>query len=195
MWSKCIEVVRAPERKWFMQLLIVVNVLGSAYGYYWYRAQLAANPLTLWPVIPDSPRSTTFLALALLLLLAGRKVSWLQAVAYTGVIKYGIWAVAMILHAWALGDSRNFTDWMLLVSHGGMAIQGVVFLRPAYISAAAVVVAIVWMVFNDAADYIFMLHPYLFNSEQLSLAMATAIGLTILLSFLLLAKQRVVSKD
>ncbi len=185
MWSKFIDILRQPERRRFMQLMLAINIPGSVYGYYWYRLQLAANPVTAWPVIPDSPRSTTFFAVAMMLLLLGRRANWFQAVAYTAVIKYGTWAVVMIVQAWLLGDRQNFIDWMLLVSHAGMAVQGFVFLRHLHIAAAAVTIPALWMIFNDVMDYVFMYHPYLFSIEQTFFAMITAVFLSLALTLLL----------
>ena len=192
MWSRFIELLRRPHQRWFVQLLIIVNIFGSAYGYYWYRGQLAANPIIAWPVIPDSPRSTTFFTVAMILLLLGREVPWFQALAYTAVIKYGVWAVAMISHAWLLGDGRNFTDWMLRISHAGKALQGAVFLRHLRVTRTAVIVPAVWMVFNDLVDYILLLHPYLFADEQLIPAMLTAMGATLVLTWILIGKRRII---
>lgn len=189
MWYKCIEALTRPERKRFMQVLFVINLLGSVYGYYWYRMQLDANPITTWLIIPDSPRSTTFFAVALLIMLAGKRSPWFQALAYTGVIKYGTWAVVIIIQAWAMGDPKNFTDWMLLVSHSGMALQGILFLVPLKLTAPAAVIAAGWMFFNDFMDYFYMYHPYLYRDDQLFVALAAAVLLSVSLSVTLWIKR------
>ncbi len=191
MFLRLFEVFKRPFERWFLITLVVVNFFGSIYGYYWYRYQLADNSLNFWPIIPDSPRSTTFLMISLLIFLIGSKktwqrTAWFQALAYTGVIKYGIWAVSMITQSWIMGDPVNPTDVMLWFSHLGMALQGVVFLRHLKINYGAIFVPAVWMVFNDYMDYVYDFHPYLFSSGQVPFAMLTAVGLTLILLIVLL---------
>ena len=195
MFLRLFEVFKRPFERWFLITLVVINFFGSIYGYYWYRYQLAHNSLNFWPIIPDSPRSTTFLMIALLIFLIGSKktwqrTAWFQALAYTGVIKYGIWAVAMITQSWIMGDPVNFTDVMLWFSHLGMAAQGVVFLRHLEMNYGTIFIPAVWMVFNDYMDYVYGFHPYLFSSGQVLYAMLTAVGLTLILLISLLMRKR-----
>lgn len=191
MWASFIDALKNPHKNWFLAGLLVINILGSVYGYYWYRHQLTANALCYWPVIPDSPRSTTFFALVMVLLLLHnrgllRRFFWFEAVAYTGVVKYGIWAVVMITQAWFWGDSQNWTDWMLWWSHLGMAAQGLIFLRHLSVNAAAIIVPALWMFFNDWVDYAYGFHPYLFSSDQVFYGMITAVALSCMLLLVLL---------
>lgn len=166
----------------FMSLLIVINLLGSLYGYYWYHQQLAAAELYFWPVIPDSPLSTTLFFMALLLALLGWRLPVLQTLATAMCIKYGIWAVALISHYWINHGQIELTEMMLWASHLGMVIQGIWFLNKLYISTRAVLVLAVWLLFNDAMDYLLNLHPYLFAADQLIFAGVLAVTLSILLS-------------
>lgn len=41
-------------------LLFAVNAAGTAYGYYWYRYQLADTPPLFLPFVPDSPTASLF---------------------------------------------------------------------------------------------------------------------------------------
>ena len=167
---------RAPG---WMMVLAIINFIGSAYGYYWYRDQLADNPLYLWPVIADSPVSTTLFAVALLLTLWGWRLPALQAVAVTTCIKYGIWAVALISHYWFYYQQINLLEVMLLLSHLGMVLQGLLFMRKLYVSLGALILGGFWLFLNDAMDYLLNLHPYLFMAEQLTFATFSAVVLSV----------------
>lgn len=106
---------RNPFRRWFVILLVLVNLLGSVYGYYWYSGQLAVTPVKLWLFTFDSPFSTTLFALALIGLLFGKEYKLLQLIAYTGVIKFGIWAAVIILHFWWIGGAPTVVVSLLLL--------------------------------------------------------------------------------
>lgn len=177
---------RAPG---WMLVLIIINILGSAYGYYWYRGQLAANPFYFWPVIADSPVSTTLFALALILALLGWRIPVLRALAVTCCIKYGIWAVALIGHYWYYHQQINFIELMLFLSHIGMVLQGWLFMRKLYVSLGTAVLSGLWLFFNDAMDYLLGLHPHLFAPEQLTFATLGAVALSVILTWALVLKR------
>ncbi|MFD2879260.1 DUF1405 domain-containing protein [Paenibacillus rhizoplanae] len=85
-----------------------MNLLGTVYGYMWYGNQLTftaqTEPLWLLPFVPDSPTASLFFTAALLLLLypprglTGTLVRELiEALAVLTSVKYGIWAVSIIV--------------------------------------------------------------------------------------------------
>jgi uncharacterized membrane protein YpjA len=78
------EIWRFLWDKRFLSVLLLINILGSFYGYYWYRGQLAATNVLLWPFVPDSPLSTTLFSLVLVLYLLGKKSSLLSLLAGSG---------------------------------------------------------------------------------------------------------------
>lgn len=176
--------------------LLVINILGSAYGYYWYKEQLAQTAKTLWLFVPDSPLATTMLALMLVVAMLGYRIAFLCVLACTACIKYGLWAVIMISDYWLSGGELRFDEAMLWVSHLGMAVQGVVFLitvnrswflvrRPwrvgNNITAPVVAVTAGWMFLNDFLDYYLGIHPYLYLHTQGQLAAVSVVSLSILL--------------
>lgn len=179
-----------PWQPGFMAVLVIINLLGSIYGYYWYRNQLPETPLYFWPLVPDSPLSTTLFALALAFALLGWRLYGLQTVAQTVCIKYGIWAVALISHYWILGGEVRWTEVMLWLSHVGMAAQGMWFLRKQTVTLKAAVLAIAWITLNDVADYLLNLHPYFFATNQFNFAAIIAVVLTLTLTLTLLNKAR-----
>jgi len=174
-----------PRQPRFMAPLLVINVLGSAYGYFWYREQLAETSFYLWPFVPDSPLSTTLFAAALLLHLTGANKTMFQVLACTVSIKYGIWAVIMITNYWSSGGPVAPTETMLWLSHLGMAAEGAIFLRTYRFKINVVIITGAWMLVNDLMDYGAGLHPYLFMAGQDTLAMAAALALTVLLTCVL----------
>ena len=170
-----------PWQSRFTVPLLVINVLGSAYGFYWYREQLVETPFYLWPFVPDSPLSSTLFAAALLLSLAGASKKLFQILAFTVSIKYGIWAVIMISNYWFNDGPVAPTETMLWLSHLGMAAEGAIFLRTFRFGVHVVIITGAWMLVNDLMDYGAGLHPYLFMAGQETLAMVTALALTVLL--------------
>lgn len=157
-----------------LRTLLIVNVLGTVYGYIWYGEQIewtaAHKPLWMIPFVPDSPTASLFFSLSLIYLLVqgpprtgtGRIVrSIIEALGVATSLKYGIWAVAMIVAGASEGESMVWQDWMLIVSHLGMAVEGLLFLRFMSVGSAAVGVAVGWLLLNDMVDYRFDVFPWL----------------------------------
>lgn len=163
-----------PFKPWFISALVVINVLGSVYGYYWYWDQLMNSPVIWYLFIPDSPLSTTLFAAALTISLLKRKNALLGVVAAVAVIKYGFWAVVLITDYWLAGGSVRLVEVGLWLSHLGMALQGVIFLRHWPVYPWHVAAVTLWLLANDVVDYGLGMHPYLFYPGQKNLAMTTA---------------------
>lgn len=181
---------RNPWQPSFMAALAVINILGSIYGYYWYSNQLLNTPLYFWPVVPDSPLATTFFGFAMVAALMGWRFAPLQAVAFTTCIKYGFWAVALNTHNWIFYGAFDAIGLMLWLSHLGMVVQGVWFLRKTRMPLYASMIAVLWMVFNDAMDYVLNLHPYLYVSGQWMFAAVVAVLLTTVISAYIIVKAK-----
>lgn len=49
----------------FMTLLLIINIVGTIYGYYWYGWQLKETPAIFLPFVPDSPTASLFFVLVL----------------------------------------------------------------------------------------------------------------------------------
>lgn len=173
---------RNPFQPRYTAPLIIINILGSIYGYFWYREQLLVNTLYFWPFIPDSPLSTTIFALALILSRRGFASNLFQVVAFTANIKYGLWAAALISQYWLGGGQADFIEIMLMLSHLGMAIQGGIYLKELRLGHGVILLTAAWMVINDFMDYYVGLHPYLFTAGQDFVALLTAVSLTALIT-------------
>ena len=169
-----------PHNRPATRLLVVVNAVGSVWGFWWYHDQLAATPGWKWPVVPDSPTASTLFTLAVVLQLAGRRLPALEAWAYLVMIKYGLWTV-VVLGGYALQTGVLGAEAALLIaSHAGMAVEALIYQRVYPGSLRGLAAAAVWSGFNDAVDYLAGLHPTLPGPEVRSLAAAAAPLLTVL---------------
>lgn len=112
----------------FLVLLLIANFLGTVYGYIWYGGQLSVTPWYFYPFVPDSPTATLFLCILIVLILLNKKFGLIDALAFTTLIKYGLWAV--IMNIWNFIDIGFVTPvgLMLIMSHLAMAVQAFMFL-------------------------------------------------------------------
>ncbi|MFC6733476.1 DUF1405 domain-containing protein [Haladaptatus sp. DYSN1] len=151
----------APLPKWLEDfglriawLIVFVNLAGTAFGFYYYLFQFSIEPVVMWPLVPDSPVATLFIALALGAWLLGRQNDYLSALAFFGCLKLGAWTPFVLgvfmtefdyLH-WAM---YNFLFW----SHLAMVVQGFLLHRITDFPVKAVAVAAGWYLLNDVVDY------------------------------------------
>jgi uncharacterized membrane protein YpjA len=159
--------------------LFWVNLLGTIYGYQWYWKQMTftaqeISPAYL-PFVPDSPTASLFFTAVLAYLLFDsysskdhkfkQKKGWfrgiVEALAVITSFKYGIWAVSMIWAGVYQGEAVNWQDWMLTISHLGMAAEAILYLRLYTYRGKAVIFAAIWTLFNDYMDYSIGVFPWL----------------------------------
>ncbi|OGX68471.1 MAG: hypothetical protein A2189_07950 [Paenibacillus sp. RIFOXYA1_FULL_44_5] len=159
-----------------LNLFIWVNLAGTVYGYYWYWEQIkqTMEQYPWWYVlfVPDSPTASLFFTAGLVFLwfVSGQAVrtrvvlrKWVEAYAVVSSIKYGVWAVTMILEAANQGDPLIWQDWMLIFSHLGMAVEGFLFAFVFTYEALHVAAAEIVLLFNDYMDYGHSIYPWLPN--------------------------------
>lgn len=167
--------------KIILWLLFITNAAGTVYGYIWYGNQLRLTYETMdrWllPFVPDSPTASLFFTLSLLFIIIDRSMArgtehsrlykgiraFIDAFAVVTSIKYGIWAVAMIAAGGAQGDAIVWKEWMLVVSHLGMALQVILFSRYMRFGQISIVLVAIWVFINDYLDYHRMIYPWLPN--------------------------------
>lgn len=139
-----------------------INLVGIAYGFYYYREQFAVTPWYLWPFVPDSPLAVLWAELALLSWWLRRKAGVLDALAVVGNIQVGLWTVYVLLvYADAFGTYTMNLNTILLAGHAGMAALALIFVaglrdlrvRNARAWAVALAVAGAYYLVNDALDY------------------------------------------
>ncbi|MFC7228266.1 DUF1405 domain-containing protein [Salinirubellus salinus] len=154
-------------------LVVAVNLAGTAFGFWFYSFQFSITPVAAWPVVPDSPLATLFIALSLASWKLGYadRVPWLHALAFFGCIKLGAWT-PFVLTAFpveypsgglaALGGSLDTLAFLweyglytfLVTSHLAMVVEAFLVQRYASFSVGAVAVATAWYVLNDVVDYL-----------------------------------------
>lgn len=166
------------KSRFMLWALFWVNFPGTIYGYIWYWDQLvwtAKNkPAWMLPIVPDSPTASLFFTVSLVFLLwdsyrnpdKPRTAhsflrSLIETVAVVTSFKYGIWAVVMIFSGAAQGVPLVWQDWMLTVSHLGMAAEALLYARFFRIRPVHLALAALWTFGNDLADYGFGIYPNL----------------------------------
>ncbi len=145
--------------RFFLFWLLIVNVVGTIYGYWWYRRQLAVTPDHFLIFVPDSPTASLFFCIFLAFYIWGRNVPYIEALAVVTLFKYGIWAVVMNLLLLMVNGSLTPAGYMLIASHGAMAIQGLLYTPYYKIKLRHLVVAGIWTLHNDIIDYVFEMMP------------------------------------
>ncbi|WP_445492214.1 DUF1405 domain-containing protein [Niallia sp. 03133] len=143
----------------FLVLLLVVNVLGTAYGYYWYRFQLEETPPIFLAFVPDSPTASLFFVIVLIAFLWKKNWPLFESLAAITLFKYGIWAVVMNILVFLKLGMVEKEGLMLILSHGAMAMQGLLYAPFYRIKLKHVVIAAVWTLHNDIIDYVFFMMP------------------------------------
>lgn len=147
------------QQRWFIWILFVVNIFGTIYGYIWYGSQLSETPGKFLLFVPDSPTASLFFVFVLAAFLLKRNWPLLEALALITLMKYGIWAVVMNLFTLFVTGFLHWTGYMLIASHGAMAIQGLLYTRFYRIKPWHLALASVWTLHNDIIDYVFFMMP------------------------------------
>jgi uncharacterized membrane protein YpjA len=140
-------------------LLLIVNVLGTIYAYYWYRYQLAETPPIFLMFVPDSPTACLFFVFVLVAFLLGKNWPLFEALAMVTLFKYGLWAVVMNYLVLVVSGELDIIGYMLMLSHGAMALQGLLYAPFYRFKAWHLVVTGIWTLHNDVIDYVFKMLP------------------------------------
>lgn len=143
------------SHKSFLWILLFVNVLGTVYGYDWYKGQLIITEPKFWIFVPDSPTASLFFCFAVFGWLIGRNFKLMEVLALITLVKYGLWAVVMNLLTLLETGSIGFVGWMLIVSHFAMALQAVLYIPFYRFKFGHIVIAAIWTLHNDVIDYVF----------------------------------------
>ncbi|WP_141433326.1 DUF1405 domain-containing protein [Bacillus sp. 03113] len=140
-------------------LLFIVNLVGTAYGYYWYRFQLAETPNIFLPFVPDSPTASLFFTIVLFAFLLKKNWPYIEALAIITLFKYGVWAVVMNALVLIVTGNLDIYGYMLIFSHGAMAVQGLLYAPFYRMKLRHLVLASIWTLHNDVIDYVFFMLP------------------------------------
>ncbi|HMM19997.1 MAG TPA: DUF1405 domain-containing protein [Selenomonadales bacterium] len=174
-------------QRWFLWSLVLVNALGTVWGILWYWEQLTETPWYFLPVVPDSPLHAALFGFFIYWVLRDataaltplqRFIAWAGVL---GVVKYGLWTTVILSqYFWTQGVTPSAQDWMLYVSHGGMAVQGLVYASRLPKACAPAAGAVLWFIVNDVFDYLLFTHPRLPLPDQAAVAGWTNAALTVL---------------
>lgn len=152
----------------FLWLLLVINILGTIYGYIWYGWQLRETPAVFLPFVPDSPTASLFFVFVLVAFLLRKNWPLLEALAIVTLIKYGIWAVMMNFLVLIETGELELTAWMLIFSHAAMAVEGILYAPFYRIKGWHLAAAAIWTLHNDVIDYVFFMLPRYSMLDQLT---------------------------
>lgn len=187
---------------WFV---VAINLVGTAFGFWYYRFQFSVEPLLAWPVVPDSPVATLFIALSIASWKLGNSREWLNMLAFFGCLKLGFWTpyVLLVFQDGFMASTPTWLYWFLFFSHLAMTVEGFVIYRYSDFPVWAVAVALAWYGFNDLVDYFvpivgtphhtWLPPQYIINGTiqhvlpAHRLAAAGALALTLLATFLALS--------
>lgn len=145
--------------KRFLLCLFIINLFGTIYGYMWYGGQLSITPDIFLLFVPDSPTASLFFTIFLLFFLFDKHVPYIEALAITTLFKYGIWAVVMNLLTLIIEGSLSWQGYMLMASHAGMAIQGLLYAPFYKIKLGHIAIAAIWVLHDVVIDYVFGMMP------------------------------------
>jgi uncharacterized membrane protein YpjA len=145
--------------RYFLWLLLIVNVFGTIYGYDWYGWQLAETPTIFIPFVPDSPTACLFFVIVLIGFLMGKNWPLFESLAIVTLLKYGFWAVVMNLLVLIQTGELGLSGWMLVFSHAGMAIQGLLYAPFYRFKVWHLIVTGIWTLHNDVIDYLYFMMP------------------------------------
>ncbi|MFD2925793.1 DUF1405 domain-containing protein [Halobacillus naozhouensis] len=143
----------------FLILLFIINLSGTIYGYIWYESQLAVTKPIFLIFVPDSPTASLFFTIFLGFYLVNKNVPYIEALAVITLLKYGVWAVVMNGLTFLEYGTLPWTSYMLIVSHGAMAVQGLLYTPYYKIQLRHIIVAAIWTLHNDVIDYVFEQMP------------------------------------
>jgi uncharacterized membrane protein YpjA len=143
----------------FLFLMFTVNLFGTIYGYYWYRYQLYETPAIFLPFVPDSPTASLFFTIVMLAFLFKKNLPLIEALAIITLFKYGIWAVTMNLLVFKVTGDLDPVGYMLILSHLGMAVQGLLYAPFYRFKGWHLAVAAIWTLHNEIIDYVFGMMP------------------------------------
>lgn len=72
------------------------------------------------------------------------------------LFKYGIWAVVMNILTLIVSGYLPWQGYMLIASHLGMAVQGLLYSPYYRIEGKHLVIAAIWTLHNEIIDYVFL---------------------------------------
>lgn len=186
------------QDKYFLSLVIVLNVVGSVFGYLiYYQEQLLETPLYLWIFVPNSPLATSLMAISVAFYMCGIQNKLIDALAFATNIKYGLWTCFVQLYYFEhfLG-AIDLLQFFIFFSHIFMALQVLLIAQYSEFEITSFLFLGFWLPLNDFMNYGKDTLTYIpGGSEFMSPEMIVAVVLTVFsitMYFLVLEKYKIV---
>lgn len=140
---------------WLVWPVVLINLAGTVFGFWFYRFQFTETPVWLWPLVADSPIATFVIAVAFTLWALGRPNEYVTAVAFFGNIIFGLWTAWVLVTAWeaSVAQSGLGMHLFLVGSHLAMVVQALVLHRISAFRLRPIIVATAVYTVNLAVDY------------------------------------------
>lgn len=175
----------------------VINLAGTAFGFYYYREMYSLFPVKLWIFVPDSPLATLFFAISVLLIFFKKGFNAFYLIAMAQSMKYGFWTMFVILYFsdYFLAPYHRYYYYLMFALHFGMVIQPALILHRVKITRLELAIAATWLALNDYFDYLRGTNPlviYAFPADKVALTGAVTFlaGMVILAVLYLLWRRR-----
>ena len=134
--------------------IVGINLIGTAFGFWYYRFQFSGTPVLMWPWVPDSPLATLFMAVSLGLWKLGRTNELVNVLAFYGNIKLGLWTpFTLVVFRAEFADLHPAMYAFLFGSHLLMVAQAFLIHRYASFPPWAIVGALLWYSIDLVVDY------------------------------------------
>lgn len=150
------------KNKFLAIILILINLGGTGFGFYYYQQQLVKTPNYLWLFVPDSPLYCLLFVISMVLILMNKKSNLLFAIASIGLIKVGLWTCFVIPLYSKFFLSPSFFNYYLIlwILHFGMIVEAFVLIYQINFKKLNVFIPLIWFLLNDFFDYFVGTVPY-----------------------------------
>jgi len=174
------------KNKSLIFLIAIANLVGFAYGIYYYSDQLSEWSPLFWVLIIDCPLQALFVGIAFLTFISvsGKKgpvFEFFTKLTSVGAIKYGIWTMFVILFYSSYFLAGE--DWgmysVLFFAHLGLLIEGLLLAGAYKIDFKDIALIGLFYLINDYSDYAIGTHPLIPN-ENIGLIAAFTVALTLI---------------
>jgi uncharacterized membrane protein YpjA len=163
-------------------VVALADLGGAIAGYtYWYGSTILAAPWYYWIFVPDCPLAAMFAGLALLAYHFRKPWELLGLLAVGTCLKYGLWTVISWSVEFSRGGAYSLEGVSMAVTHFILIIEGLVLLRFLRYRLWPVIVASLYLVANDLADYVAGQYPRLPDLVSVDLMKVVAICTTVAL--------------
>jgi uncharacterized membrane protein YpjA len=142
--------------KALLALVVIINVIGSLFGLYYYWDQLMMTPWYYWLFVPDCPLYSLFMVFALIFIAMGKRFDTFNVITTVGLAMYGAWTMFTLIFFREVffAPENALMSIVLWASHLGLALESVLLLP--YIKKAGIVswtLAGAWFLAQDFFDY------------------------------------------